>query len=106
MSEPKTEWKSVEFLITPTKQTRWANDDDWEWKKPFQELKKSTIRIEDPLHIVLTVGEGELDTINQMCDGRFKVETLMQREPMKKKEEKKEEILKVKEPVQKEETED
>jgi len=71
------EWKPVEFLIGPTKQTKWAEADDWEWKKPFQELKKSTIRIEDQWHIVLTVGEGEADTINKMCDGRFRVEILM-----------------------------
>ena len=77
------EWKPVEFLIGPTKQTRKAEADDWEWKKPFQELKKSNIRIEDQWHIVLTVGEGEADTINKMCNGRFKVETLMQREPAK-----------------------
>ena len=76
-------WKPVEFLIGPTKQTKWSEADDWEWKKPFQELKKSTIRIEDQWHIVLTVGEGEADTINEMCDGRFRVETLMALHPAK-----------------------
>ena len=70
----------MEILIGVTKTTKWSEGEEWEWKKPFQELKKSVIRIEDKWHVVLTVDEGEIEEIYAMCDGRHKVETLMNKE--------------------------
>lgn len=76
--ETKTRWKVVEIVIGPTKNAKWAEGEDWEWKKPFQELKKSVIRAEDKWHILIKVDEDEKDEIYAMCDGRLKVETVME----------------------------
>jgi hypothetical protein len=73
-----TRWKVVEIVIGPTKNAKWAEGEDWEWKKPFQELKKSVIRAEDKWHILIKVDEEEKDAIYAMCDGRLKVETVME----------------------------
>jgi hypothetical protein len=74
--ETESDWKIVEILIGPTKTAQWAEGDEWAWKKPFQELKKSVIRAEDKWHILLKVDEEEKDEIYAMCDGRLKIETL------------------------------
>ncbi len=72
------------MLIGPSKIVKWAEGDEWEWKKPFQELKKSVIHAEDKWHIRIKVDEDELDDIYAMCDGRLRVETLYARvEPEK-----------------------
>lgn len=76
-TQPPKEWKVVEILIGPTKTAKWAEGDDWEWKKPFQELKKSVIRAEDKWHILLKVDDAEVKDIYAMCDGRLRVETVM-----------------------------
>ena len=76
--EPTTRWKVVEIVISPTKTARWAEGEDWDWKKPFLGLKKSVIRAEDKWQILLKVDEGEEDAIHAMCDGRLKVETVME----------------------------
>lgn len=75
--ETESRWKVVEILIGPTKTAKWAEGEDWEWKKPFQELKKSVIRAEDKWHILLKVEDSEVADIYAMCDGRHKVETVM-----------------------------
>ena len=75
--ETKTRWKVAEITIGPTKTAQWAEGDDWDWKKPFLELKKSVVRAEDKWHILLMVGEGEEDAIYAMCDARLKVETVL-----------------------------
>ena len=75
--ETTSRWKVTEITIGPTKLAKWSEGDDWEWKKPFQELKKSVIRAEDKWHILLRVDEEEKDAIYAMCDGRLKVETLL-----------------------------
>lgn len=77
-AETTSRWKIVEIVIGPTKNAKWSEGDDWEWKKPFQELKKSVVRAEDKWHILLKVDEGETDEIYAMCDGRLKVETVME----------------------------
>lgn len=76
--ETKTRWKIVEIVIGPTKAAKWAEGGDWDWKKPFLELKKSVVRTEDKWHILLKVDEGEKDSIYAMCDARLKVETVME----------------------------
>ncbi len=76
--ETKTRWKVVEIVIGPTKTAKWSEGDAWDWKKPFQELKKSVVRAEDKWHILLKVDEGEADAIYAMCDGRLKVETVLE----------------------------
>jgi len=82
--ETKTRWKVVEIVIGPTKTAKWAEGDDWDWKKSFLELKKSVVRAEDKWHILLRVDEGEKDAIYAMCDGRFRVETVLEHVEEKK----------------------
>jgi hypothetical protein len=79
--ETKARWKVVEIVIGPTKTARFAEGADWEWKKPFQALKKSVIRAENEDHILLRVVEEEKDAIYALCDGRHKVETVWEPEP-------------------------
>ena len=76
--ETETRWKVVEIVIGPTKTAKWSEGEEWDWKKPFQELKKSVIRAEDKWSILLKVDEGEKDAIYTMCDARLKVETVME----------------------------
>jgi hypothetical protein len=76
MGDTESRWKLVEIVIGPTKTAKWAEGEDWDWKKPFLELKKSVIRAEDKWHILLKVDEGEKDAIYAMCDGRLKVESV------------------------------
>ncbi len=76
--EPASRWKVVEIVIGPTKTAKWSEGEEWDWKKPFQELKKSVIRAEDKWSILLKVDEGEKDAIYTMCDARLKVETVME----------------------------
>jgi hypothetical protein len=47
-------------------------------KKPFLQLKLSTVRAEDQWHILLAVDEEEVEDIYKLCDGRFQVETVME----------------------------
>ncbi len=85
--ETTEDWEPVEVLIGPTKLSKWSEGDEWEWKKPFQELKRSVIRAEDKWHILLKVDEEETDAIYAMCDGRLKVETVMEQVEAEKAEE-------------------
>lgn len=71
-------WKPVEIVIGPTKTAKWAEGDNWDWKKPFLGLKKSTIRAEDKWHILLRVNDEEMKDVYAMCDGRHRVETIME----------------------------
>jgi hypothetical protein len=71
-------WKIVNIVISVTKTARFSAKEGWDWKKPFQELKLSTVRAENTWTIVLNVAEKEAETIYALCDARFRVETVME----------------------------
>ena len=70
----------MQIVVGPTKNAIFAEGDDWEWKKPFQDLKKSVIRTEDKWHILLQVDEDEKDEVHTLCDGRHRVESIHEME--------------------------
>ena len=70
----------MNIVITVKKTARFSGKDDWDWKKPFKELKLSALRAENTWTLVLNVVEEEAKTIYALCDGRFRVETVMEEE--------------------------
>jgi hypothetical protein len=73
-------WKIVNIVITVTKNARFSAKDGWDWKKSFKELKLSAVRAENTWTMVLNVDEKEAKSIYSLCDGRFRVETVMEEE--------------------------
>lgn len=76
-----TRWKVVQIVISIKKMSRPAPGTDWDWKAPFLQLKKSTVRGENDWNILLQVAEGEEEAIYKLCDGRHQVETVMEEVP-------------------------
>ena len=71
-------WKVVQIVISIKKMNRPAPGTDWDWKAPFMQLKRSTIRGETEWQILLQVADGEEKSIYKLCDGRHQVETVME----------------------------
>lgn len=82
----------MNIVITVTKNARFSEKEGWDWKKPFNELKLSTVRAENTWTVVLNVAEKEAKTIYALCDARFRVETVMEKETVETWEDKVKEI--------------
>ena len=70
----------MNIVISVTETARFSAKEGWDWKKPFKELKLSTIRAEETWTILLKLFEQEAKTIYALCDARFRVETVMEEE--------------------------
>jgi hypothetical protein len=74
-------WKVVQIVISIKRMSRPSSGTDWDWKAPFMQLKRSTIRGETEWQLLLQVADGEEKSIYKLCDGRHQVETVMEEVP-------------------------
>lgn len=65
------------IVISIPKYARWSEGDDWDWKKPFLQLKNHSICDEDKWNIALKISKEDAAAVYGMCDGRHRVKTMI-----------------------------
>lgn len=71
-------WTPKFMLIQPTKTSKWAEVEKWDWKAPFRELTHTKIKEGNDNALLLEIDDRDYKDLLELCDGRFKVEILME----------------------------